>query len=218
MVTYSLTTKNPNEFFYYQDYNDFIDVITDLATGHRHDGLDQTAGGTGRKVRASDLDSLAADVDLGDYQIRVKQVYLDVPTGTAPLVVDSTTKVSNLNVDKVDNLDLPNTIANVLTDHTKAVHDALGINADTIDNLHLPNTIANVLTDHNKAVHDALGINADTLDGYHRSVTAGYIADAYLNAYLISGFYISDYPTKCNWSQKNFLRCIDTAQYNFWRD
>jgi len=35
--------------------------------------------------------------------------------------------------DKVDGLDLPNTCANVLTDHDKATHDALGIDADTVD-------------------------------------------------------------------------------------
>src|SRR4030065_2306312 len=76
----------------------------------------------------------------------------------------------------------------VLTDHDKALHDALGITAadhaadhevgggdlvshDTLtdfvaaEHLSLPNTIANVLTDHDKAAHDALNIDADTFDG-----------------------------------------------------
>ena len=78
--------------------------------------------------------------------------------------------------------------ADVLTDHDKVLHDALGITAadhaadhevgggdlvshDTLtdfvaaEHLSLPNTIANVLTDHDKAAHDALNIDADTFDG-----------------------------------------------------
>ena len=77
------------------------------------------------------------------------------------------------NADKVDNIDLPNKTNVVLTDHNKAVHDALGIDADTVDGIDLPNTIANVLTDHNKAVHDALGIDADTVDGHDAGTSAG---------------------------------------------
>ena len=37
------------------------------------------------------------------------------------------------NADKVDNINIPNTIANVLTDHDKTTHDALNIDADTVD-------------------------------------------------------------------------------------
>ena len=64
---------------------------------------------------------------------------------------------------------LPGTIANVLTNHTKAVHDGLSINADQVDGehanaittnarvkAHFPDSIANVLSDHTKAVHDSL--------------------------------------------------------------
>ena len=49
---------------------------------------------------ADDLTSLtvANDTDMGDWQIRAKQFYADIPIGTAPLVVDSTTLVNNLNV------------------------------------------------------------------------------------------------------------------------
>lgn len=71
-------------------------------------------------------------MDVGNYQIRAKQFYADVATGTAPLVISSQTKVSNLNVDQVDGIDIPNSIANLLTDHNKAAHDALGINAGTL--------------------------------------------------------------------------------------
>jgi len=43
--------------------------------------------------------SIANNVDMGDYQVRLKQLYADVATGTAPFVVDSATLVTNLNVD-----------------------------------------------------------------------------------------------------------------------
>ena len=56
--------------------------------------------------------------------------------GTAPLVIISTTKVINLNVDKVDGVDIPGTILAILTDHNKANHDSLNINADTVDTKH----------------------------------------------------------------------------------
>ena len=152
-VSYPISAKAVGDFMYAQDYNDFVDAITHPTMGHRHDGVDQATGGTGRKVRASDLDALAANVDLGDFQIRLKQLYCDVPTGIAPLVIESTTKVANLNAEQVDGVDLPASIASVLTDHTKAVHDALAINAAQTDGLDLPNTIANLLTDHNLAAH-----------------------------------------------------------------
>ncbi|MBA7497078.1 hypothetical protein ES702_07687 [subsurface metagenome] len=74
----------------------------------------------------------------------------------------------------------PDTIAAILSDHTKAVHDALNIDADTVDGeeaaaivtdarvkAHFPDTIANILSNHTKAVHDALLINADTVDTHH---------------------------------------------------
>jgi len=38
--------------------------------------------------------------------------------------------------DTTDLKHLPNTIANLLTDHNKVAHDALGINADTVDTKH----------------------------------------------------------------------------------
>jgi len=73
---------------------------------------------------------------------------------------------------------LPNTIANVLSDHNLAAHTALGLFDESSDvdhnattnyaaNQHvvLPNTIVAVLSDHNKAAHDALGLDHGTLSG-----------------------------------------------------
>jgi len=71
--------------------------------------------------------------------------------------------------DKVDGVDLPAPTSSVLTDHDKALHDALGIDADTVDGLHLPNTVESLLTNHDKSLHDALGIDADTVDSKHYS-------------------------------------------------
>ena len=50
-----------------------------------------------------------ADFDLGDYELRAKTLESDVATGTAPLTVASTTKVTNLNADKIDGYDYTET-------------------------------------------------------------------------------------------------------------
>jgi hypothetical protein len=46
--------------------------------------------------------ALAANWDAGSYKITAEQLESDVTTGTAPLVVASTTKVTNLNADQLD--------------------------------------------------------------------------------------------------------------------
>lgn len=52
----------------------------------------------------------------------------------APFAVSAgSAKVTNLDADQVDGVDIPATIAEVLTDHDKAAHDALNIDADTVD-------------------------------------------------------------------------------------
>ena len=48
---------------------------------------------------------LSANWDAGAYEIRAQTFESDQATGTAPLVVASTTKVTNLNADKLDGLD-----------------------------------------------------------------------------------------------------------------
>ena len=67
---------------------------------HIHDG----SSDDGSSV-IGDLTALtfANNIDVGNYQLRAKQVYADVPTGISPLLVDSATLVSNLNADKLDN-------------------------------------------------------------------------------------------------------------------
>ena len=64
-------------------------------------GGDQTIAGvkTFADIKAS------ADIDIGPFNFRAQTLESDVITGTPPLVVASTTKVENLNVDNADNLD-----------------------------------------------------------------------------------------------------------------
>lgn len=49
--------------------------------------------------------SLTNDWDAGSHKIRAETFQSDVPNGTAPLDIASSTKVDNLNVDKLDNKD-----------------------------------------------------------------------------------------------------------------
>ncbi len=91
---------------------------------HKHDGTADDGSATIGPLAGI---SLANNVDMGNYQVRAKQFYADIPTGTAPFVVSSTTKVANLNAERVDNLHLPATVADLLTNHDKALHDALNI-------------------------------------------------------------------------------------------
>lgn len=86
-------------------------------------------------IKADGTVGLGAAWDVGAWGIRALTFESDVGLGTAPFTVTSTTVVPNLNVDQVDGLDLPNTTANILNDHNKALHDALNIDAETLDGL-----------------------------------------------------------------------------------
>lgn len=60
--------------------------------------------GTGPFVRTDGSQPLTADWDAGNQEIRSRTFESDVPTGTAPFVVASTTVVTNLNADLLDGL------------------------------------------------------------------------------------------------------------------
>jgi len=49
--------------------------------------------------------AVGADIDFGAYEVRAQTFESDVATGTAPLAIASTTKVANLNADKLDDLE-----------------------------------------------------------------------------------------------------------------
>ena len=61
--------------------------------------------GVGPFVRTDATQPMLADWDAGNFEIRSRTFESDVATGTAPLVVASTTKVTNLNADLFDGLD-----------------------------------------------------------------------------------------------------------------
>jgi len=67
----------------------------------------QVGGGSagGMFIRADGTIALTANWDAGSYKITTSQLESDVVTGTAPLVVASTTAVANLNTDQVDGKD-----------------------------------------------------------------------------------------------------------------
>ena len=46
------------------------------------------------------------DIDIGSYELKAQTLESDVATGTAPMTIASTTKVTNLNADKVDGYDV----------------------------------------------------------------------------------------------------------------
>lgn len=68
------------------------------------------------------------------YLINVDQVDSEHAADFASAVGGSGSRQAK-DADTVDGVDLPGTIAQVLTDHTKAAHDALNIDAETLDGL-----------------------------------------------------------------------------------
>jgi hypothetical protein len=91
------------------------------------DGLDDTAF-----VKAAGTVALSANWDAGSYKITAEQLESDVATGTAPLVVASTTKVTNLQADSVDgnNMDTVTTKGDLLVGSGAGDLDRLGVSTN----------------------------------------------------------------------------------------
>lgn len=89
-----------------------IDNVLSDHTKAEHDALGIDHGSLAGKgdddhtqyLLASGARVLSAAWDAGGYQIRALKFYADQATGTAPFTVVSTTKVVNLNVDRVDEI------------------------------------------------------------------------------------------------------------------
>lgn len=47
----------------------------------------------------------STNIDIGDYELRAQTLQADIATGTAPMTIASTTKVTNLNADTLDGVD-----------------------------------------------------------------------------------------------------------------
>lgn len=91
------------------------------------DGKDETSFLLTDGTRA-----LTGNWDAGSFKITAQQLESDVATGTAPLIVASTTAVTNLNADKVDGKD---ETAFLLADGTRALAGAWSAGGYDISNL-----------------------------------------------------------------------------------
>lgn len=108
---------------------------------------------------ASGARALSADWDAGYYQIRSLKFQSDVSTGTAPFLISSTTKVINLNVDRVDGEHASAIVTKTRIDAQAADHGALSGRGDD-DHSQYYNA-----TRHTVAVHNALSIDHGSLSG-----------------------------------------------------
>ncbi|MBO3801758.1 MAG: hypothetical protein JTT12_05520 [Candidatus Brockarchaeota archaeon] len=60
-VSYPLRYVNPGDIVQASDHNDLVDAITSDVYGHDHNGLPQSAGGTGKKILHANLNGLSSD-------------------------------------------------------------------------------------------------------------------------------------------------------------
>lgn len=90
------------------------DNIADLTTRNASDVVNTPAGNivaTNVQTAINELDTEkvpyiggTGNVDIGDFELRAQTLEADVATGTTPLTIASTTKVTNLNADLLDGL------------------------------------------------------------------------------------------------------------------
>lgn len=80
------------------------DIPTINASGELIDSKVLLSGLQSSYVEVDGTSALTAAWDAGSFQIRAETFQSDVATGTAPLTVASTTKVTNLNADQLDGL------------------------------------------------------------------------------------------------------------------
>lgn len=127
--------------------------------------------------------ALTANWDAGSFKITAQQLESDVITGTAPLVVASTTVVPNLNADQVDGLD---STAMVLVDGSQALTANWDVGAFTVTGTRFISDIATGTAPFGASSTTLVtNLNADLLDGqegsYYRdasNLNAGTLADA----------------------------------------
>lgn len=65
-------------------------------------GIDSSAVTTSHDYLLRHLPAQQANWDIGSFELRAQTLYADVTTGTAPMTISSTTKVTNLNSDLLD--------------------------------------------------------------------------------------------------------------------
>lgn len=85
------------------EWTDLTDGGATILHKHDHGGMDGLADDDHTQyLLHNGTRSLTADWDAGSFEIRAQTFESDVATGTAPLVIASTTKVTNLNADLLD--------------------------------------------------------------------------------------------------------------------
>ena len=136
-------------------------VFSDCFSDPSHDHSDAANGGAALGPLTGL--TIANNVDVGNFQIRALNFRSDVPTGTAPLVVASTTKCTNLNADYLDGYTTGNGSGNIpISNGTKCTN----LNADKLDGYSTGNGPGYIpISNGTKCT----GLNADKLDGYHSS-------------------------------------------------
>lgn len=121
------------------------------------------------------------------------QLVSDIATGTAPLIIASTTKVSNLNVDQLDGYHAANATASIPISNGTVNTD---LNADKLDGYHASNSTASVPISNGTL---NTNLNADQLDGYHASNNTASVpisngtVNTNLNADQLDGFDATDF-------------------------
>ena len=114
---------------------------------------------------ASGATPLTASWDAGSFQIQAETLKSDVATGTAPLVVASTTQVTNLNADTLDGFHYTSFVkasgATALTANWDA--GPYEIRAETLESDVATGTAPFTIASTTKVIN----LNADTLDGLH---------------------------------------------------
>tara|TARA_A100001515_G_scaffold7206_2_gene6135 strand:- start:438 stop:3818 length:3381 start_codon:yes stop_codon:yes gene_type:complete len=83
---------------------DGVTIATSDVTVGSTKTLDVSAGTltTSAAQNLAIVQGASSNIDIGGYELRAQTLNADVSTGTAPLTVSSTTKVANLNADKLD--------------------------------------------------------------------------------------------------------------------
>lgn len=125
---------------------------------------------------------LTANWDAGSFQIRAETFQSDVATGTAPLTVASTTKVTNLNADQVDGKD---STALILVDGSQAFSGDQSLGGNKLTNVGTPTSSGDAAT---KGYVDAAINGLDWKASVRVATTAnGTLATAFANGQTVDG-------------------------------
>jgi hypothetical protein len=125
---------------------DFVNSVTGGS------GIASTGATSGEDISHTlSLSSLTGDWDAGGYEIRASTLESDVTTGTAPLTIASTTKVTNLNVDWLDGFTatafLRSGASDAFTSGTLTINDSQSLAFGTSDDFTISHGGTNTVFD-----------------------------------------------------------------------